>query len=254
MGAQQRGGAVVGQQQLSQHRQQLGHTLHSTEIEGVDRYSGLGHSHRRLTYIESSNHYNRCGAILDFHMYRDQYAVARTSIYSLVSIAVRGESGVEEIRRYRLGNRHIEGSSIALIAKTNRPRSITLVLDSGASEFMFNNTNLAHSLESSNRTKIVGASGPVASGKYGKSIDVYFPGDHSNPVKIGTHNKAVFSGDLEDNLASVGRLCEGGYIVVFHEDKYRIYKSGNIRVEGKFVHEQHRDPHTGLYPLTLETS
>src|SRR6185312_12124717 len=62
--------------------------------------------------------------------------------------------------------------------------------------------------------------------------------------------RAVVSEGLTENLASVGRLCEAGFSVLFEEGRYRVFKSGLV-VKGECAHSQPRDPRTGLYPLTL---
>ena len=61
----------------------------------------------------------------------------------------------------------------------------------------------------------------------------------------------IFSDKLSDNLASVGKLTEGGLMVMFDKDGSKIFKSDEVEIKGKPIHVERIDRLTGLYPLTL---
>jgi hypothetical protein len=126
------------------------------------------------------------------------------------------------------------------------PGKVELVLDSGTNEFMLLNAELVTSTEG-RRTKIITAQGSVGnfSGTYSTPKVFQFP--DGTELKLP---RAVFAEGLSDNLASVGRLCEAGFSVLFEEGRYRIFRTGLV-IKGECVHSQPRDPRTGLYPLTL---
>src|SRR6185312_11051415 len=103
---------------------------------------------------------------------------------------------------------------------------------------MVNDLTLADNFESRS-TKILTASGSAnqITGKYGVLQKMFFPSGGTE-VKAGKEGKAVFSEKLGDNLASVGRLCECGFVVVFDEGMYRIYRADSFSVRGVLVHTQ----------------
>jgi hypothetical protein len=74
--------------------------------------------------------------------------------------------------------------------------------------------------------------------------------DGQTPLRFGEENLAIFSSGLSENLASVGKICESGFSILFSRHGYTIFKSTS-QVRGKPVHVQSRDPRTGLYPLTV---
>jgi len=120
-------------------------------------------------------------------------------------------------------------------------------LDSGANESMFRDGKIAKSLTSS-RIRIDTA-------RVGECIDSTQVGEVELHTKDGIllpgFRKVIFSGRLADNLASVGRISDGGYTIVFDREYSYIYESRNIKIEGKRVHREPRDRDTGLYPITL---
>ena len=93
------------------------------------------------------------------------------------------------------------------------PEKVEFVLDSGANEFMLSKADLVASLDG-RRTKISRrkAGGEKFSGVFGTPKVFLFP--DGTEIKL---SKAVFSEGLSDNLASVGRLCEAGFSVLFEE-------------------------------------
>ena len=125
------------------------------------------------------------------------------------------------------------------------PTKVDLILDSGASEFMFSNLKFASNTEPT-QISITTAAGELK-GKVGGVKNCYLP--NGTEIKLGTDGQAVFAPQLQDNLASVGRLCEGGLAVLFDENGYQILQKG-WQVSGGVIHKQRRDP-SGLYPLTL---
>ena len=100
---------------------------------------------------------------------------------------------------------------------------------------MLKDTALAEKYESRN-TRIVTASGTSGqiSGRYGVLQRLFFP-TGGIELKSGKEGKAVFSEQLEDNLASVSRLCECGFVVIFEEGVYRIFRADGFSVRGELV-------------------
>jgi hypothetical protein len=127
---------------------------------------------------------------------------------------------------------------------------LNMVLDSGATETMVTEEKFADKLTNIT-TKIMTASKNAdgLGGVYGHLKSFLFS-DGQTPVRFGENDLAIFSGGLSDNLASVGKICEGGFSILFSRHGYTIFKSTS-QVRGKPVHTQSRDPRTGLYPLTL---
>ena len=70
--------------------------------------------------------------------------------------------------------------------------------------------------------------------------------DWNHRVVLG--GKAVWCDALNDNLLSVGRLCDSGFSVTFTRHGCCVYVGDNFR--GKPI-QQPRDPATGLYPIYL---
>jgi hypothetical protein len=128
---------------------------------------------------------------------------------------------------------------------------LNLLLDSGANEFMIKDKKFAKIL-GKREAKITTASesGPLRGGFYGLPKNFIFS-DGRTEVGFGHENKAVFAEGLTDNLASVGRICENGFVIIFDANSYKILTEDKFHYGGTVVHKQNRDPHTGLYPLTI---
>jgi len=95
--------------------------------------------------------------------------------------------------------------------KEENPRKIELILDSGANESMVNKRSLIETLDT-RKTRIITASDKnIETGFYGTPKKVFFP-NNLQELKFGKENKIVFSENLTDNLVSVGRICETGYL------------------------------------------
>src|SRR5690349_6598360 len=71
-------------------------------------------------------------------------------------------------------------------------------------------------------------------------------------ANIDTKSKAIFCDQLNENLISVGKMCENNNVIVFDQHEYVIFE-GEVSIQGRVVHSQNRDPLTGLYALTLTT-
>ena len=89
--------------------------------------------------------------------------------------------------------------------------------------------------------------GSVITGKFGQLKNCELP--DGTELKTEKGLRAIFSPHLQDNLSSVGRLCEKGYAVLFDKNGYQILHE-NFSVQGGVVHKQQRDK-SGLYPLTI---
>jgi hypothetical protein len=76
------------------------------------------------------------------------------------------------------------------------------------------------------KTRIMTASraGGGEVGTFG-TLKNYFFSDNQTPVRFGKDNFTIFSAGLADNLASVGRLCESGFQVVFTKNNFTVFKS-----------------------------
>ena len=61
--------------------------------------------------------------------------------------------------------------------------------------------------------------------------------------------KVLFTDAVRENLISVGRLCDAGYVIIFGKDGSCIVDEKT----GELVHEGGRD-RSGLYPIMLKTS
>jgi hypothetical protein len=126
---------------------------------------------------------------------------------------------------------------------------INMVLDSGATETMVTDEKFSKALTNIT-TSITTASRNAEGlgGTYGH-LKFFLFSDGLTPVNFGEKNLCIFSNGLAENLASVGKICESGFSVLFSRHGYTIFKSTSQR--GKPVHTQSRDPRTGLYLLTL---
>src|SRR5690348_7585978 len=71
-------------------------------------------------------------------------------------------------------------------------------------------------------------------------------------MRFGREGKAVWCESLNDNLLSVGRLCDEGFSVVFTARTCFVFQGDSFR--GKPVYQQPRDSKTGLYPVFLSES
>ena len=61
----------------------------------------------------------------------------------------------------------------------------------------------------------------------------------------------VFAKAASEKLASVGEICDAGFVYVFTKDGSSTYKEDSVKITGqKFTHDD-RDKKTRLYPLTL---
>jgi hypothetical protein len=75
-------------------------------------------------------------------------------------------------------------------------------MDSGANEFMVNEERF---LEEKEKTKT--------------RIKNFYTPSSCTFLPFGKTNRCVFSNFLSENLCSVGRLCEGGFSVLFDKEK-----------------------------------
>jgi hypothetical protein len=78
-------------------------------------------------------------------------------------------------------------------------------------------------------------------------LDLQTKGGYSLPGL----KSVVFSKNLRDNLVSVGKICDGGYTVVFNSCGTKIFPNKGFKTEGKEIHGEGRDKKTGMFPLTL---
>src|SRR5579872_5368733 len=86
----------------------------------------------------------------------------------------------------------------------------------------------------------------AATGIYGTPRQFVFSGGNR---RVALNSKAVWCEKLNDNLLSVGRLCDSGFSVVFTARNCCVFVGDHFR--GKPIHQQARDPATGLYPVFL---
>jgi len=134
-----------------------------------------------------------------------------------------------------------------LISRTDQ-KGITLYMDSGANETMLKDEASFISLDP-RQTLISTATGQTAAtGIYGTPKSFSFVGSNRR-VPFGREGKAVWCDKLNDNLLSVGRLCDAGFSVVFTSHDCFVFAGEHFR--GKPVHQQARDASTGLYPISL---
>jgi len=186
-----------------------------------------------------------CGVGVSSSLTHDSVANTRPCV-ALITLAVSDETTAEDTTQEE-EEREEKIYPTGLVAQT-KPEKVELILDSGASEFMLTNADLVSSL-GGRKTKIITAQGNGGgekfSGTFGTPRTFLFPDGTEIHLK-----RAVVSEGLTENLASVGRLCEAGFSVLFEEGRYRVFKSGLV-VKGECAHSQPRDPRTGLYPLTL---
>lgn len=139
----------------------------------------------------------------------------------------------------------------ALTAKTGVERcKIQAWLDSGANESMFKE-------DPSIANKIMPWKMKIDTAQKGSGIGASQVGVVELQTRDGRQlpgfSKVVFSECLADNLASVGRIAEGGYTIVFNACGSKIYTNKHLRIDGREVHSEERDLTTGLYPITLFT-
>jgi hypothetical protein len=126
---------------------------------------------------------------------------------------------------------------------------IKTFLDSGANDVMFNDKTLSNNLVKSKTRIETATKGDVINETSVGKVKLFYP-DGKTVFSFGENNQALFSEKLADNLVSVSKICENNLAVLFSKEKYVIY-ANNLKVQGRKVHEQARDPQTGLYPLTL---
>ena len=130
-----------------------------------------------------------------------------------------------------------------------RPRrQIKAWLDSGANETMFKEPSTIAKSVSKVNTKIDTAG-------LGDSIGSTETGEVELKSKFGFllpgFLKVIFTPKLTDNLASVGRIAEGGLTVVFNAAGSKIFLNKGLKIVGTEIHSEERDRSTGLYPITL---
>ena len=127
-------------------------------------------------------------------------------------------------------------------------RQIKAWLDSGANETMFKEPSSIAKMVFRVNTKIDTAG-------LGDSIGSTETGEVELKSKFGFllpgFLKVIFTPKLTDNLASVGRIAEGGLTIVFNSEGSKIYENKGLKIVGKEVHSEGRDKATGLYPITL---
>jgi len=126
---------------------------------------------------------------------------------------------------------------------------VAFFMDSGANETMIKNKNLFESLDP-RQTLISTATGQkgAAKGVFGTPKAFSFSGTNRR-VCFGKEGKGVWCEQLNDNLLSVGRLCDAGFSVVFNSQSCSVF-SGE-KVHGKPIYQSPRDSDTGLYPVFL---
>jgi hypothetical protein len=126
---------------------------------------------------------------------------------------------------------------------------ISLFMDSGANETMLKDK--ANFLTLDPRETLISTAtgqGAAAKGVYGTPRSFSFEGTDRR-VCFGREGKAVWCESLNDNLLSVGRLCDAGFSVVFSSRTCFVFLGDHFR--GKPIYQQPRDPKTGLYPIFL---
>jgi hypothetical protein len=157
-----------------------------------------------------------------------------------LSLVVRAEITGEE--------RHGKAFGLICVQAPIGFKKIDTFLDSGANEFMFKDKNLANDVQFIKAKIETAKGGEVMFGSSAGSADLYFSPEVQ--FRAGQKNRILFADGLAENLSSVGRLCDTGLTVVFDSERSRIF-SGRIEIVGEVVHQENRDPQTGLYPLTV---
>ena len=76
---------------------------------------------------------------------------------------------------------------------------------------------------------------------------LYTPGGDSMPG----FDKVIFAKGASEKLASVGDLCDAGFVCVFDKHGLKTYKESNIKIEGKYFTSDERDKKNRLFPLSL---
>lgn len=74
---------------------------------------------------------------------------------------------------------------------------------------------------------------------------------HSPSVALPGFENVILTPSLRDDLASVGKMCDGGFSILFNACGVKIYSNKGLIVQGSQVLNEKRDRATGLYPITL---
>ena len=72
-----------------------------------------------------------------------------------------------------------------------------------------------------------------------------------NGYAVSGFDRVIFCISVAEKLASVGELCDSGYVFVFDDKKLTTYSKEDFRVQGKALTMDERDPKSKLYPLSL---
>jgi len=124
-------------------------------------------------------------------------------------------------------------------------------LDSGAGENMFKTRDVFTKIGEKKSTLLTACTDAKSSAVQGQMKGLKY--DKTNiDVNLDTKNRAIFCDQLNENLVSVGKMCENKQVIVFDQHEYVIFK-GKVSIQGEVVYAEGRDPQTGLYPLTLTT-
>jgi len=157
----------------------------------------------------------------------------------VISVPVEGPSGEEEKHSQNFLSK-ISPSRALLSRRVLGLEKVSFLLDSGANEFMFQGKNFLKQLGTrETRIKTASESGPLK-GVFGTPQNFLFA-DGQTGIGFGKTGEAVFAEGLTENLASVGRLCEKGFFVVFGANRYQIFSEKNFSYTGRVVHSEARD-------------
>ena len=95
----------------------------------------------------------------------------------------------------------------------------------------------------------------IGTANKGKTLDATHAGRIDLQTKRGQFlpgfEKVLFIPKLRENLTSVGKICDGGCTIVFNACGSKIFQNKGLKIDGKEIHYEKRDKHTGMYPLTL---
>lgn len=126
-------------------------------------------------------------------------------------------------------------------------RSVTTILDSGANENIFRDKSVGCGLTKSKLGIETAKKGDTLEALDMGSIDCL---KFNDGAAASCLKKVLFSEKVLDNIVSVGRVCDGGHVVVFDAGGTSVFDARSFRADGDVVHKESRDG-SGMYPLTL---
>jgi hypothetical protein len=119
-------------------------------------------------------------------------------------------------------------------------------LDSGCNESMFCEDpgfskvhhNVKFNIDTANKDSRMGSN---------KVGEVNFLTEQN--IQLPGFEKTIYTPELADNLASVGRIADGGLTIVFNKVGAKIFENKGLKISGKEIHHEFRHK-SGLYPIT----